>query len=103
MKFEEWLFVILYSCSADHPHYQEGPDNEFEIVWEEDHIISYKYPRMFALKRPTWEVNPTRKIEDFKIAFLTDMGDAMMRFLCTPTFSSDSFFKQRDKLFKSIR
>jgi hypothetical protein len=76
----------------------EGPDNEFEIVWEEDHIISYKYPRMFALKRPTWEVNPTRKIEDFKIAFLTDMGDAMMRFLCTPTYSSDSFFKQRDKL-----
>jgi len=80
----------------------EGPDNQFEIVWEEDHIISYKYPRMFALKRPTWEVNPTRKIEDFKIAFLTDMGDAMMRFLCTPTYSSDSFFKQRDKLEKCM-
>jgi hypothetical protein len=80
----------------------EGPDNQFEIVWEEDHILSYKYPRMFALKRPTWEVNPTRKIEDFKVAFLTDMGDAMMRFLCTPTFSSDSFFKQRDKLEKCM-
>ena len=80
----------------------EGPDNQFEIVWEEDHIISYKYPRMFALKRPTWEVNPTRKIEYFKIAFLTDMGDAMMRFLCTPTYSSDSFFKQKDKLEKCM-
>jgi len=80
----------------------EGPDNEFEIVWEEDHILSYKYPRMFALKRPTWEVNPTRKIEDFKIAFLTDMGDAMMRFLCMPTFSSDAFFKQKDKLEKCM-
>ena len=80
----------------------EGPDNEFEIVWEEDHIISYKYPRMFALKRPTWEVNPTRKIEDFKIAFLTDMGDAMMRFACIPTFSSDAFFKQKDKLEKCM-
>jgi hypothetical protein len=80
----------------------EGPDNEFEIVWEEDHIISYKYPRMFALKRPTWEVNPTRKIEDFKIAFLTDLGDAMMRFVCVPTFSSDAFFKQRDKLEKCM-
>jgi hypothetical protein len=76
----------------------EGPDNEFEIVWEEDQIKSYKYPRMFALKRPTWEVNPTRKIDDFKIAFLTDLGDAMMRFLCTPTYSSDAFFKQKDKL-----
>jgi hypothetical protein len=80
----------------------EGPDNEFEIVWEEDHILSYKYPRIFALKRPTWEVNPTRKIEDFKIAFLTDLGDAMMRFLCVPTFSSDAFFKQRDKLEKCM-
>jgi hypothetical protein len=76
----------------------EGPENEFEISWEEDHIISYKYPRMFALKRPTWEVNPTRKIEDFKIAFLTDLGDAMMRFLCTPTHSSDAFFKQTEKV-----
>jgi hypothetical protein len=80
----------------------EGPDNEFEIVWEEDHILSYKYPRMFALKRPTWEVNPTRKIDDFKIAFLTDLGDAMMRFLCTPTYSSDAFFKQKEKLEKCM-
>ena len=80
----------------------EGPDNEFEIVWEEDHILSYKYPRMFALKRPTWEVNPTRKIDDFKIAFLTDIGDALMRFVCVPTFSSDAFFKQRDKLEKCM-
>jgi hypothetical protein len=80
----------------------EGPDNEFEITWEEDHIKTYKYPRMFALKRPTWEVNPTRKIDDFKIAFLTDIGDAMMRFLCTPTYSSDSFFKQKDKLEKCM-
>jgi hypothetical protein len=32
----------------------EGPDNEFEITWEEDHILSYKIPTVFALKRPTW-------------------------------------------------
>lgn len=80
----------------------EGPENEFEITWEEDEIKSYKYPRMFALKKPTWEVNPTRKIDDFKIAFLTDIGDAMMRFACIPTHSSDAFFKQRDKLEKCM-
>ena len=80
----------------------EGPDNEFEITWEEDHILSYKIPKVLALKRPTWEVNPTRKIDDFKIAFLTDMGDAMMRFLCTPTYSSDAFFKQKDKLIRCM-
>lgn len=80
----------------------EGPDNEFEISWEEDEIKSYKYPRMFALKRPTWEVNPTRKIDDFKIAFLTDIGDALMRFACIPTYASDAFFKQKEKLEKCM-
>jgi hypothetical protein len=82
--------------NPDLPADQEG--NSLEIKWDEDHILSYKIPGVFALKRPTWEVNPTRKIEDFKVAFYTDMGDAMMRFLCTPTFSSDAFFKQRDKV-----
>ena len=84
------------------PELPESPENEFEIIWEEDQIKSYKYPKMFALKRPTWEVNPTRKIEDFKIAFLNDVGDAMMRFLCTPIYSSDAFFKQKDKLEKCM-
>lgn len=74
------------------------PDNKFQISWDEDHIISYKYPGVFALKRPTWEVNPTRKIDDFMIAFMTDLGDAMMRFACVPTFASDAFFKQVEKV-----
>lgn len=77
---------------------EDMPENRLDIGWEEDNIISYKVPRVYALKRPTWEVNPTRKIEDFKMAFFKDMGDAMMRFLCTPTYSSDAFFKQKDKL-----
>jgi hypothetical protein len=74
------------------------PSNKFQISWDEDQIISYKYPGVFALKRPTWEVNPTRKIDDFKIAFMTDLGDAMQRFACVPTFASDAFFKQADKV-----
>jgi hypothetical protein len=78
------------------PEDQEG--NYLDIEWDEDTIISYKYPGMFALKRPTWVVNPTRKIDDFKLAFFTDMGDAMQRFACVPTFSSDRFFKQEDKI-----
>jgi hypothetical protein len=81
---------------------EDSPDNTFEISWEEDHIMSYKYPGVFALKRPTWEVNPTRKIDDFMIAFMTDLGDAMMRFACVPTFASDAFFKQVDKVRKCM-
>ena len=85
-----------FIMNDEFPADKEG--NSLEIKWDEDHILSYKIPGVFALKRPTWEVNPTRKIEDFKLAFYTDLGDAMMRFLCTPTYSSDAFFKQRDKV-----
>lgn len=81
---------------------EDNPDNTFEITWDEDYIQSYKFPGVLALKKPTWEVNPTRNIEDFKLSFFTDMGDAMMRFACKPTYSSDAFFKQRDKLEKCM-
>jgi hypothetical protein len=85
-------FVMNPELPAD----AEG--NYLDIEWDEDTIISYKYPGMFAVKRPTWVVNPTRKIDDFKLAFFTDMGDAMQRFACVPTFSSDRFFKQTEKV-----
>ena len=81
---------------------EDSDGNKFTIEWDEDHILSYKIPGVFAIKRPTWEVNPTRKIEDFKLAFYTDPGDALMRFACMPNFSSDAFFKQRDKLERSM-
>jgi hypothetical protein len=80
------------------PDLPETEDNILNISWDEDRIISYKFPGLFALKRPTWEVNPTRSIEDFKLAFYTDLGDAMMRFACVPTFASDAFFKQQEKV-----
>jgi hypothetical protein len=85
-----------FIMNPDLPENAEG--NSLEIEWDEDNIISYKYPGMFALKRPTWVVNPTRKIDDFKLAFYTDIGDAMQRFACVPTFASDAFFKQQDKV-----
>ena len=81
---------------------EDSDGNKFTVEWDEDHILSYKIPGVFAIKRPTWEVNPTRKIEDFKLAFYTDPGDALMRFACMPNFSSDAFFKQRDKLERSM-
>ena len=89
-----------FIMNEDLPH--EDPGNQFEISWDEDTILQYKIPRVYAFKRPTWEVNPTRKIEDFKLAFYTDLGDAMMRFACMPTYSSDAFFKQIDKVEKCM-
>jgi hypothetical protein len=89
-----------FILNPDMPEDSDG--NKFSVEWDEDHILSYKIPGVFAIKRPTWEVNPTRKIEDFKLAFYTDPGDALMRFACMPNFSSDAFFKQRDKLERSM-
>jgi hypothetical protein len=88
----------LFIMNEDLPH--DDPNNQFEIAWEEDTILSYKVPKVLALKKTTWDVNPTRKIDDFKLAFYTDLGDAMMRFACTPTFASDAFFKDKAKLEK---
>ena len=89
-----------FIINEDLPH--DDPGNQFQIWWDEDNIISYKIPRVYAFKRPTWEVNPTRKIEDFKLAFYTDLGDAMMRFACMPMYSSDAFFKQIEKVEKCM-
>ena len=78
------------------------PGNEFEIQWEEDHILSYKIPKVYALKRPTWEVNPVRKIDDFKVAFFTNPTDALSRFACMPPDAVDAFFKSREKVEKAF-
>lgn len=81
------------------PELPDGTEgNEFSIEWLEDHIVSYKIPRVYALKRPTWEVNPTRKIEDFTVAFFTNPIDALSRFACMPPDAIDAFFKDRQKI-----
>jgi hypothetical protein len=81
---------------------EDDVKNKFSIEWEEDHIESYKLPGIFALRRPTWEMNPTRKIEDFKKAFFDDPQDALMRFACMASVSSDAFFKSREKIESSL-
>lgn len=77
----------------------DGTDgNEFTIEWEEDHIISYTTPNVYALKRPSWEVNPTKTLDDYKRDFYDDPIDALSRFACMPPESIDAFFKDREKV-----
>jgi hypothetical protein len=73
------------------------PGNEFDIEWDEDHIIKYRYKHIFALKRPTWEVNPTVRIDSPAMVrqFAEDPGDALGRFACMPSNLSDGFFKNK--------
>lgn len=79
----------------DLPEATEG--NEFTIEWEEDHITRYTYPKLFALRRPTWEVNPTVSISSPAMvrAAREDLGDFLGRFACMPSNLSDGFFKNK--------
>lgn len=74
----------------------DAPGNSITIEWEEDNIITYKRPKVFALRRPSWEVNPARKISDYADDFVSDMGDALGRFACMPSNLKDGYFKNMD-------
>jgi phage terminase large subunit-like protein len=85
-----------FKISPGMPDGTEG--NEFRIEWEEDHITRYNTPKVYALKRPTWEVNPTVKIGDLMRDFLDNPVDALSRFACMPPDAIDAFFKSREKI-----
>jgi len=80
------------------PMSEDIEGNTFSVEWEEDEILAYNYPKVYALKRPTWEVNPTRSIEDFKIQFYKNPIDALSRFACMPPEATDAFFRSREKI-----
>ena len=73
-------------------------ENEFIVEWEEDHITHYNTQKVFALKRPTWDINPTIKIDDLAQAFYDDPTDSLSRFACMPPDAVDAFFKSREKI-----
>jgi hypothetical protein len=85
-----------FKVDEDLPDGTEG--NEFHIEWEEDHIINYTVPRVFALKRPTWEINPTISITDLAMNFYSDPIDALSRFACMPPEAIDALFHSREKV-----
>lgn len=78
-------------------------DNEFLIEWEEDHIISYKLPNVFCMRRPSWVINPTKDVEEYKLIFLTRPAEAYGKFAAMPPDSVDSYFGRKDLLEKSFR
>ena len=90
-----------FKMDKDLPDNTDG--NEFDVEWEEDHIVSYRVPKVYALRRPTWEINPTRSIEDFKVAFYKNSSDALGRFACMPPEAIDAFFKSREKVELAFR
>jgi hypothetical protein len=86
----------ILKLDPDLPDGFEG--NEIKIEWDEDHIEQYKYPKMFALKRPTWDVNPHKHIEEYARAFFDNYIDTLSRTACMPPDAIDAFFKDTQKV-----
>lgn len=89
----------MLKLDPDLPDGFEG--NEVVVKWEEDHIIRYTYPRLYALRRPTWEVNPIVDINSPAMvrAASEDMSDFLGRFACMPNNNSkDGFFKNKERI-----
>lgn len=76
--------------------------NEFTIQWEEDHIIAYKLDNIWALRRPSWEVNPTRSLEDYKADFYENEEQALARFACMPPEAESGFFRDHAKIDQAL-
>jgi hypothetical protein len=95
---EKTTEVIEYTFKI-FDHLPDGTiDNEFTIKYEIDHIISYTEESVYALRRPSWYVNPTLHIEDYKGDFLKDREDTLSRFACMPPDAVDAYFKEVDKI-----
>lgn len=95
---EKEVIIRKHTFKKDNELPDNVEENKFEIEWEEDHITNYKFPKIFALKRPTWEINPIMPIQSFAQAFYDDPLDSLSRFACMPPDAVDAFFKNREKI-----
>ena len=86
---------------------EELPDgvegNEFTIAWGEDHIVKYKRPATFCLKRPSWDINPTRNLRNYMQRFIDDPVMALKKYACMPPESESAFFTSREKIEHAFR
>lgn len=98
---ETIMHTEVLKINSDLP--DDTPNNIFEIVWEEDIILKYNKSRTYALKRPSWVVNPTKDLQvDYAEDFFTDPGDAYGRFACMPAGMQDAYFKNMEKAYDTF-
>lgn len=75
------------------------PGNELKVTWTEETITGYRYDNFYALKAPTFRVNPTKKIDDYKRDFMDDLDDTLMRVCANPPDADqNSFFRNHARL-----
>jgi phage terminase large subunit-like protein len=85
-----------------HEDLPDDDSNMFTVEWEEDRIVSYKEPHVYALRRTTWDVNPTISIDDLKNDFIRDPVDSLGRFATMPPETIDAFFKDKQKIYNAF-
>lgn len=86
------LLFISYPRSADDfimYKYKQGQDPEF--------------PEVISSKGTTWEVNPSRKKEDFAMDYAKDPEGAKMRFECIPPAQRGGFFQYPERIDQCVK
>lgn len=91
----------VFKLNNNLPDGAEG--NEFTVKWTEDEVTGYEEDNWFALKAPTFRVNPSVKLENYKGAFWADAknnsNETLMRVCANPPdHDSESFFKDHEML-----
>lgn len=85
------------------PDMPDGDElNEFTVEWDEDHINAYALPRVWALKRPSWEVNPTKVIDDYTRDFYENPNMALARFAAMPPMAEGGLFRDPNKVDEAL-
>lgn len=97
LEKESVEYSHTFKLNEDLPDGYDG--NEYSIQWTEDNITGFKYSEIWALRRPTWKVNPTKTINSFKRDFYKNAADALGRFACNPAdFVDGGWFPAKEKV-----
>lgn len=91
-----------FKLNSSLPDGVEG--NEFTIEWEEDQVISYNFDSVWALRAPTWNINPDKTVDTFKRDFHIDIDDGLTRFAaCPPDNVEGTWFPAKEKIDQAFR
>lgn len=88
----EHTFIMNPELPAD------APGNSFTIEWTIDDIISYKRDAVWATRRPSWDVNPTKTIENYKDEFFSEPVKSLAKFAAEPQDAIGGFFDDHQKI-----
>lgn len=100
-RFKNDFIQQKYDLVAKHgpkPCTDQCTDQQQDV--EFDAAVVHK---TWAIKKATWEVNPTKKREDFEQEFQRNPIESRARFMCEPPEMEDAFFRNPDQVRAAFR